>query len=343
MLLGVQSGVDDSYLQVDGQSRDWLQLWRTMLHLFRASPHDCFTWGLRLAPTTTTEESYLLWQSLDALLTHPFWDGRLYVLRYFLQKAIYLRVPNHMEPLCPLSRDGIGFLTEHYSSLSRVGFDPDSCGTIVSTSTFSLWKMGRPEKGKAGSLLSQEMVRMVEEEENPTLATSELEETLFFLTCRDVCLIQRALDSLGANLLEAATTDWPFQHPVSRYAKAYSRATTSTELLPSQRAQMREWDHRCITTKRRERIADIPDIPKSERLPGRIEWYWRHPDCDSRFRESVQPTREHSQEQNNNGDGDDDDDGKISEAGALNFNGFIPDSVGVQRDDQSVGPPILGS
>ncbi|RYP20871.1 hypothetical protein DL767_009377 [Monosporascus sp. MG133] len=245
-------GMDDTHLRVDGESQEWLQLWRTTLHLFRAAPHDLFTWGLRLAPTATEGESRRLWRDLEALMTHPLWDRRLYALRYFLQKAVCLRAPGHMEPLCPLSRDYIEVLAAHRSSLSRMG----------------------PEAYAEGDLLSSEM-QLTARDPPPAPEASVSDDTLFFMERRDVVLVRASLDSLR--------TKWHFGRSVNTYALAYSRAASAMLLLPSSRRQMNDWDRRCAANKSRNRAANGPDVPERERLPAGQEWYWKHRDCDYRF------------------------------------------------------------
>ncbi|RYO86225.1 hypothetical protein DL766_004350 [Monosporascus sp. MC13-8B] len=192
-------GMDDTHLRADGESQEWLRLWRTTLHLFRAAPHDLFTWGLRLAPTVTEDESRRRWQDLEALMTHPLWDGRLYVLRYFLQKAVCLRVPGHVEPLCLLSRDCVEVLADHRSSLSRMGLDNATRDRAASALTYSLWAVGRPEAYREGDLLSSQM-RLTARDQPPAPEASVSDDTLFFMERRDVALVRESLDSLHERL-----------------------------------------------------------------------------------------------------------------------------------------------
>ncbi|RYP62545.1 hypothetical protein DL769_007265 [Monosporascus sp. CRB-8-3] len=267
-------GVDDTHLRVDGESQEWLQLWRTTLHLFRAAPHDLFTWGLRIAPTVTEGESRRLWRDLEALMTHPLWDGRLYAVRYFLQKAVCLRVPGHVEPLCPLAGDHLKVLAALRSSLSYTGLDSATCDRAISDMTYDLWTVGRPEAYEEGGLLSSEM-QLTARDQLPAPEASVSDDTLFFMERRDVALIRESLDSLRPK--------WNFGRSVYTYGLAYSGAASTMLLLPSSRQQMMDWDRRCAANRSRDRAAKGPDVPKKERLPVGQEWYWQHRDCDDRF------------------------------------------------------------
>ncbi|RYP48882.1 hypothetical protein DL768_005306 [Monosporascus sp. mg162] len=80
------------------QSDVWSNLWRTSIHHFRRNPHDLFTWGLR-----RLDRRIMTLRCLVQLMPHPVWDGDLNLMRYVLQKAVFLRIENHMIPMGPLS------------------------------------------------------------------------------------------------------------------------------------------------------------------------------------------------------------------------------------------------
>ncbi|RYP62077.1 hypothetical protein DL769_007465 [Monosporascus sp. CRB-8-3] len=90
------------------QSDVWFNLWRTSIHHFRRNPDDLFTWGLR-----RSDRSIMALRCLVQLMPHPVWDGDLNLMRYVLQRAVFLRIENHMIPMGPLSPELIDLLFAH--------------------------------------------------------------------------------------------------------------------------------------------------------------------------------------------------------------------------------------
>lgn len=83
-----------------------LKIWGTFLRVFGRSPYGLFTWGLRMSlirDSSTTDSC----ENLLVLLPRPIWEGKLHLLRYFLQISIYLRVQDHIRPISPLSKGSI--------------------------------------------------------------------------------------------------------------------------------------------------------------------------------------------------------------------------------------------
>ena len=269
---------DDDALPVNEGTASWIELWATVLHLFRVPPHNLFRWGLRLDLKLTSEEHEVLWSDLSELLTHPFWDGKLYLVRYFLQKAICLRVTHHADPLCPLPDGARRIVVEHRSDLARSGFGRNFCNTAASILSYNLWEMFRPETQGAGRMLSRATQRLAHGSPCEA-ASSSREERVFFLLRRDVILVRDALDSLRG--------EWPFNRTVWSYTLAYSRAVASAHRSPSHAAQVTNLDRSCAAGIEREKAAGMPDVPKDERLLHGTEWYWQNPTCDDRFRKTV--------------------------------------------------------
>ncbi|RYP49988.1 hypothetical protein DL768_004423 [Monosporascus sp. mg162] len=136
--------------------------------------------SLRLVLTVAKDKFRRLWRNLEALMTLPLWEGRLYALRYFLQKAVCLRVQGHVEPLCPLSRDYVEVLTAHRSSLTRMGLDSATYDRASSALAYDLWTVDRPEAYVEDDLFSSEM-QLTARDQPPAPEASVSENTLSFM------------------------------------------------------------------------------------------------------------------------------------------------------------------
>lgn len=282
------SGVDDTYLRVDGSSTAWIELWQTTLQIFQASPHHIFTWGLRLSPNVTRTEARLLWRDLREVLTHPIWGNRMSELRYFLQKAICLRLPDHAEPLFPLSPEMTDTLTKHRTNaIVDLGIDLVKVSTMFQDLTYDLWKQGWPETQTNGARLFRQMEKVFEQQREAAFISEEV--SFFVLERRDVLLIRESLDSL-------ANQGW-FEC-VEFCVNEYCHVTTQTLLLPSDVDQVTEWDNGSMFIKKRDRAILLPDISKSESVGDDLEWYWRHPECDIRLKNVMYQSHD-------DGDGED--------------------------------------
>ncbi|RYP74312.1 hypothetical protein DL770_007622 [Monosporascus sp. CRB-9-2] len=181
----------------------WFNLWRTSIHHFCRSPDDLFTWGLR-----RSDRSIMVLRCLVQLMPHPVWDGDLNLMRYVLQKAVFLRIKNHMIPIGPLSPELIDMF------FTQGDIDEREQGLIVNQAV-RYWSGAGPVGSRRVSalVLVNEMERRMQGKREPV--SEPRDERRFNLKLKDIELVWECLNSLRH--------DGYFQSSVENYYAGFAQ------------------------------------------------------------------------------------------------------------------------
>ncbi|RYP86952.1 hypothetical protein DL769_000632 [Monosporascus sp. CRB-8-3] len=249
----------------------WMNLWRVSLHHFRRSPDDLFTWGLRFSDGRVGTL-----RSLVQLMVHPIWGRSLDLMRYFIQKAVFLRVENHMIPMGPLSP----------ALLSTLVGDRDveeewEKGAIASMAV-RYWSHAGPERDGTENVnaLAKEMERRMRGQRRP--ADGLRDDRLFNLQIEDIDLLWECLNSMARDAF--------FPASVEEYYSGFTQAVVGRwgQLPPESDDQLRSWMRMSELGRRGARLRGEPDFPAADL---EAHWnkvpYWLGDGCDNRFEETM--------------------------------------------------------
>ncbi|KAI3327698.1 hypothetical protein HD806DRAFT_549645 [Xylariaceae sp. AK1471] len=259
------SAVEHKQLECCGDSDGRFHLWKMMLHIFHATPYDLFTWGLTVSPSLTPDDTEDIWKSISELLPHPMWNGQLYCLRFFLQMAVCLRIPSHLEP--------IGTAKDPQDRLETED--------VRRYSSYEIWQQNRPDKSLTGEHLISEMRKQTRDPQ-PNKTVGEAESTYFFLERIDVVTIRKALDALQSHI---------FDQTVQAHYIGYMIATEESwnAMKPNSLSDMIEWDRTCIIKNKRNRLLVKPDLPSAEIERHQVLELWRYTLHDGRYQSLLFP------------------------------------------------------
>ncbi|KAK7960688.1 hypothetical protein PG988_011902 [Apiospora saccharicola] len=266
------------------QGSDWTDLWKMMLHVFQKTPHDLFTWGLRMKNPMSAEAEDTV-RELGELLPHTMWDGRLEVLRFVLQKAIALRVQGHLEPLGPLSHArATGLIEKHKQRQRRAGSSSSRMQTSLSEEALHEC---RDAYENAEGLLPT-VIEALESQVagQSTQARSPEEQLHFYISRQDVLNVRNTLDSL----VSSSSRFWSYK--VRQYFKGYIAQTERVwkTLPPQGTSQAREWDQYSAIARAGDRLAGEPDMPLKDRFVHKRMAFWEAPGCDGRIQQLLFPS-----------------------------------------------------
>ncbi|KAI1384093.1 uncharacterized protein F4822DRAFT_60654 [Hypoxylon trugodes] len=248
-----------------------MELWKLFIHIFQATPLDLFTWGTYYL-TNGRGETF---RALCELLPHPFWDGKLWLLRYILQKAITMKYADHTDPLCPLSHS----LVESIPTLRESPVESGMSQLELSTFALTLWENTKPDFDHKTSLLLEKLREpWVEQKPYKMPGTNNYKFTLW---TDDVVAVRKALDSLHQ--------DGIFDHDVREYYTGYLCSINKCwdDMPPTSYEILEQWDKAAKLRRNADVERNEPDFPLSERDEQKRLGYWKSPKCDPRFKKFI--------------------------------------------------------
>jgi hypothetical protein len=186
---------------------------RHLAALYSGTPRvqDLFRYGLKyISPQphrNGTASDQRFWVRLLRLLPHPFFMGRLEVLRYALQQAVWFRTSSlqagdyHVQPFAPpWSHAEPGYVAHLKELQSR--YPAGSTGWLIKAKELVETAEFRARTQVVGRVGMQELVGVMAEERARFYprwpAVPELEKYLFLLEERDVNFLEVCLDRLDA-------------------------------------------------------------------------------------------------------------------------------------------------
>ncbi|KAI1479270.1 hypothetical protein K445DRAFT_20740 [Daldinia sp. EC12] len=255
----VQDDVDYAFslarskdLQREASSYHWRAHWKFMLHIFKCSPWDLTTWGLRLHTGYTDK----VVRELNVILPHPIWEGNVDILRYVLQKMVLFGLKTDLEPLGPLM-PGIADVLIANEKKCTPGL------------ALEMWKGTNPTtNSNIDALLKVLLKRVGKFEQQPWSPRP------FLLTPQDVCCIRDALDILSCDYLAPFTV------------QEYYDAFVKQEMWPPGLAAVdiktiQRWDSAMLAIKNRDERLKEPDTRVGEeRKRHKILAYWKSSNCN---------------------------------------------------------------
>ncbi|OTB08281.1 hypothetical protein M426DRAFT_317396 [Hypoxylon sp. CI-4A] len=246
----IQARMDLIYLQ---------KFWKMMLDIFQTNPYNFFTWGLKLG-----EDQDTILRDLCEILPHQFWSGSTTNLRYMLQKAIYLRIKNHVPPLGPNAEMEGATLEGEQGAITLNGYYDEwvDCADALETKASPIfWELRNIVRGT-------------------DVSGSPVEEKYFILERIDLQNIRTCLDNMYEQGAFAASVDAHY------LAYIQSRSVRWDSLLPVTKEELRYCEEFSIFKRRREYLAGRPDTTICD---GYYWWipYWLSPKCDPRLQHTM--------------------------------------------------------
>ncbi len=282
---------DDDETKLQQEQRDWAvsmtwaapnlvceqQLWRVMIRLFGKIPADLFRYGLKVdnhqmktvqiggKQVKSINISQPMCNGLQELICHPMWSGKIDLLRYALQLAVYCRVQDHVLPLGPgmtirpQLQTAIMAAVQTLSKEERV----DVVAELYYQSYLATGPGANPDV--------QILFRTLKESIKPARAKHPAERQIFLLRTTDIKAVRDALDS---------TTRFgtPVWQPCTTYWTHYKEARHEKEKYPPDMPALVDWKkkvmlhglrEKAIRTRLRELGCSdmLYDIPQSDPLP----------------------------------------------------------------------------
>ncbi|KAI1470578.1 uncharacterized protein F4812DRAFT_270832 [Daldinia caldariorum] len=272
--LGVTWDESDEAVAQARASRHYLpKFWKMMIHIFKRSPSDLFTWGLRIG-----EDEDEITRDLCELLTHELWNKDLALFRYCLQKAVYLRVRNHVEPFGFFRPEFLEPVLKVEKCL--VDEEPREQDVAMANAVYDAWVTTASQMEISVAPFMWELKNIIKGTE---VTGTEEEEKFFVLEKVDIFNMRKAADYLCDKGLYKMRTDM--------YYVCYIRTWSNQwpTLQPYSTEMLAECEKVVILNRRRARAMGRPDIPGNchdvyTRIP-----YWNSEKCvDSRYREAMQ-------------------------------------------------------
>ncbi|KAI1650598.1 uncharacterized protein F4817DRAFT_326733 [Daldinia loculata] len=259
----VKARVDTAYLP---------KFWKMMVHLFKRSPSDLFTWGLRIGD----DEDEIL-RDLCEILPHDIWSANLTLFRYCLQKAICLRVKNHAQPFGFFKGMFLGPIHNLEKCLSNV--EAHKRDTEIADGVFNAWVATAQDMETSVAAFMWELDNIVKGTE--VIGTLN-EERFFILQKIDIFNVRKALDALYDKGLYPLRVDMRYVSYIRSYAGQWPKFEPFTQEM------LKICEKVSILNRRRARAMGLPDIPVARheiftRIP-----YWKSSKCDDkRFKEVM--------------------------------------------------------
>ncbi|KAI1803001.1 hypothetical protein F4811DRAFT_526711 [Daldinia bambusicola] len=257
---GVQEGFDDKPsleeshdLHLEAASYPWQSFWKFMLHIFKCSPWDLTTWGLRFDSKFRRTSI----RELQLILPHPIWEGNIDILRYVLQKAVIFRLKADVEPLGPLAPGIADVLIANEKEAT-----PDLAlqmwaGTNPSTNTNidALLELLSARQGK--------------------FRQSNWHRTSFLITFLDVHYIRDCLDLLSCDHIAPFTVQ-------EYYDSFVKREMWSPALAGVDHKTIHRWDRAMLAIRKRDARLKEPDTRSGEeRKRHKVLAYWKSSNCQT--------------------------------------------------------------
>ncbi|KAI1657908.1 hypothetical protein F4813DRAFT_358367 [Daldinia decipiens] len=259
----VTARVDTAYLP---------KFWKMMIHLFKRSPSDLFTWGLRIGDN---EDEIL--RDLCEILPHEIWMSNLSVLRYCLQKAIYLRVKNHAQPFGFFKGIFLKPINNLEKCLSNI--EAHKRDAELADRVFKAWMATAQDIETSVAAFMWELENIVKGTE---VVGTLNEERFFILQQVDVFNIRKALDALHDKGIYPLRVDMKYVTYIRSYAGQWPTFEPYTQEM------LKICEKVAILNRRRARAMGLPDIPVARhevftRIP-----FWNSSKCDDkRFKEVM--------------------------------------------------------
>jgi len=256
-------------------------LWRLTIKLFGCHPYDLFRYGLqverqrRQGPDAISGKepknmnlSQALCMELQSLMCHPLWDGKIELLRYALQLAVYYRVENHISPLGP----GIDLKQEPKDDVwksAKAVADPEQRMSIIGDYCYETFL----QHGPPGNPYIRELAARLQETLTPVPAKEPTDRLLFKLRLADLRAVKQALD--GTTTMFGAAKWQPCADYWMQYQVARTRAW---QYPPTSIAQLSEWKQAWFLHAKREKLVRIRfrergmgdmllDMPRTDPVP----------------------------------------------------------------------------
>ncbi|KAI0109912.1 hypothetical protein F4814DRAFT_461109 [Daldinia grandis] len=248
------------------------KFWKMIIHLFKRSPSDLFTWGLRIGDN---EDEII--RDLCEILPHEIWGSNLTLFRYCLQKAIRLRVKNHAEPFGFFKGMFLGPVRALEKCLSNV--EARQRDIEVADGAFDAWVATAKEMETSLAAFMWELHNIVKGTE--VIGTLN-EERFFILQKIDVFNIRKALDALSNKGLYPLKVDMRYVTYIRSYAGQWPTFEPFTQEM------LKICEKVSILNRRRARAMGLPDIPVARHEIFTRVPYWQSSKCtDKRFKEVM--------------------------------------------------------
>ncbi|KAI0201462.1 hypothetical protein F4808DRAFT_469751 [Astrocystis sublimbata] len=261
--------LDPEDFQTEVLDESWQRVWQSCLALFQTSPHDLFTWGLRL-PSQSSERQEI-YRELCLLIPHLAWQGHLSKLRFALQMAICAREHDHMLPAAPLSEATAASLLSLQNASNKAMLTSIAFGNFI--------EVRDNEQGILLRLFHE--MKEVCKDRSLNFVPDQVSDRVFYLTATDVKTVTSSLDRLHRGK--------EFSHCVLTYCTQFAGRLGSVydELPPSNNKCLSHWEQICAHNRERDALAGLADIPYAERAAHQQIAYWEAPACDPRFRQCL--------------------------------------------------------
>ncbi|KAI1136717.1 hypothetical protein F5Y05DRAFT_102103 [Hypoxylon sp. FL0543] len=270
-----------------------MSLWRTMLIRFNATPAQLFTFGLKpgsyahvWAASPFLNAGFC--RALERICTHPIWGEDLSRLRYVLQTAVSLRIPNHVKPIVPAPRE---VDNGQWASIAVPGVEEEETSKMADT----LQYMASVSLDRDPFIQSviRALERSVKLDESYT--TLLCEDKLFELGSGDLDRVIEALD-------EARPLGWyvvPISVEDSHKAFSSTYNFILSQIPPQTAEELRSFGWRMEVSRMRDEVIRLAiekaKVPGEFLLDGQnlgrhadlVHLYEHHPNLDSRVAEVL--------------------------------------------------------
>ncbi|KAI8964362.1 hypothetical protein F5Y11DRAFT_316071 [Daldinia sp. FL1419] len=258
------TAADEANLQTRLKLTYLQKLWKMMIHIFEQSPSDLFTWGLRIG-----DDQDEIMRDLCEILPHQIFRGDVRILRYCLQKAIALRIKDHVQPF--------GFFQEQYlDKFKEVADEPAIPKEKKLNMAFLAWEETKSELETVIAPLVGELDSRAKRSEKEG---TEQEKTFFVLEKIDIFNIRKALDSLFFKNI------YPCRLDVCYFEFARTCGTVWPTFKPDSQRKLLQSEKVAVLNRRRARARGLPDIPQGRDGVYTLFPCWR---SDKRHGEQVE-------------------------------------------------------
>ncbi|KAI1482003.1 hypothetical protein F4774DRAFT_417354 [Daldinia eschscholtzii] len=248
------------------------KFWKMMLHIYKRSPSDLFTWALRIGD----DEDELI-RDLCEIIPHEIWKADLTLLRHCLQMAIYFRVKNHA---LPFSFFKTGFV-QPILNLERHLLDANvpEPEARLARHAYAAWEATATDMNMSVAPFLWELEKLTQGKE--VIGTAE-EEKFFVLQKVDIFNVRKALDILCDKGLYRCSVDMRYVLYIRTYSDQWPL------LQPYTQEMLQELEKIAVLSRRRARAMGLPDIPSGRsQVYSRIPYWKTHKNGDKRYGEAM--------------------------------------------------------
>lgn len=247
------------------------KFWKMMIHIFKRSPADLFTWGLRIG-----DDQDEILRDLCEIIPHEIWGTNLTLFRFCLQKAICMRVKNHAQPFGFFK----GMLLEPIHNLEKCleHIEAHKRDVEIADGVFDAWVATAKEMETSVAAFMWELENIIKGTE---IIGTVNEEKFFILQKVDILNVRKALDALYDKRLYPLRVDMRYVN----YLRSYAGQWPGFE--PFTQEMLKACEKTSILSRRRSRAMGLPDIPGGRhevytRIP-----YWQSSKCDDKRYKEV--------------------------------------------------------